>query len=140
MTSKITLPIAIVIAGALVAAAILFRRPEPPPARTASSPAPTANQSVVQAQAAAALAKLHDRLVHECWDPSVKADPGGPKTVRLTLDVTFGPDGVPLARGINEQRDAHRSDVTSCVSQHPVELKVDPPGQTVRVELPLTLP
>jgi hypothetical protein len=56
------------------------------------------------------------------------------------LDITFGADGNEITRGINEVRGMSRPGVAQCVMGALGAVKILPPGATVYVEVPLTLP
>jgi hypothetical protein len=115
----------------------------PAPSGTAAAPAastvaPPERADVARA-AAAALATHRARLVSTCWAPSL-AKAKDPPEVRLMLNVTFGPDGKQLARGISETRGALRADVTACVQRELPALEIAPPGVQVETEIPLAFP
>jgi hypothetical protein len=136
---------AIVIAGALIAMGLYFglrsRDGATPPA--SSKPAATSSAAPAHVSterfAAAALEYHRPELVKRCWDSNRPAH-GAPSQAKMTIDLTFGPDGSQVARGFREERGATRPEVTACVQRTLPPLRVPPPGGSVRVELPLTLP
>ena len=136
---------AIVIAGALIGVGLYFglrsRDGATPPA--SSKPAATSSAAPAHVSterfAAAALEYHRPELVKRCWDPHPPV-PGAPSQAKMTIDLTFGPDGSQVARGFREERGATRPEVTACVQRTLPPLRVPPPGGSVRVELPLTLP
>lgn len=160
---SLALPVAIVMGSAMIGIALYFglrdglasRATAPAPAvqapvaappavpAPAATPAPPAPQGEpvpdrVYRQAQAALDVLRPGIVKTCWTPPAA---GEPAAILLTYDVTFGADGGILALGISEQREAFRTSVAECVRRQPrPELRVDPPGQSVRVILGLPMP
>lgn len=93
-----------------------------------------------EADAREALARnKEDVLVPKCWAPSLKASPDPPR-VELKLSLSFGPDGAEIGRGLHETRGAARGDVTACVQNQPMTLRISPPGVPVNLLLPLEFP
>jgi hypothetical protein len=134
---------AIVIAGALIGMGLYFglrsRDRATPPARSTASPSPPAAPRLNTEGFAAAAVEYHRaELVKRCWEPQRAGGQSNP--ARMTLDITFGPDGTQLARGVLEERGAAPPEMTSCVQRILPPLQVPPPGASVRVALPLTLP
>jgi len=97
---------------------------------------PPANRAYRQAQAA--LDAQRPELVKTCWTPPAADEPAA---ILLTYDITFAADGTILSLGISEEREAYRSSVAQCVRSQPRPvLPVDPPGESVRVVLGLSMP
>ena len=129
---------AIVIAGALIGVGLYFglrsRNGSVAPPR-----APTATSNAERFTAA--LLELHrPELVKRCWEPTRGAAAAEQSPARMTIDVTFGPDGTQRARGFLEERGASRPEVTACVQRTLPLLRIPAQGVSVRVELSLTLP
>ncbi len=166
MANDRSIPLAILGAGLLIGGGLYFGlassaespAPAPQPTQAAASgtplppaplpPQPTsiptaAGNGAADAKAAAekALEALKKEvLVDRCWKPAIKANPN-PPTSKHTIDVTFGPDGKQIARGVNDIREQSRNDVSQCLSNTPDALVLAPaPGQNVRAELTLTFP
>ena len=132
---------AIVIAGALIALGLFLglrtrSAPERLPFRAVNPAMARAN---TERLALAQLERYRPELVEKCWKRTIAAV-SEPARARMKLDVTFGPDGAQLARGLLEERGASRSDVTACVQETLPALRISPQGLSVRVELPLALP
>jgi hypothetical protein len=165
---RISTPTAILLGSVIVAAGLFFglrdrsdpQPPAPAPAPSAAalappSPAmpaeavqpvqpaqpagPAADRSAVAKQAEAALAQHRKSLTDQCLAPSLARKPD-PPVVKYVFNVTFDAEGKQIARGVSEDREAARPEVTACVSEKLPTLTVPPPGQTVRVEIPLSLP
>lgn len=159
------LPIAIVIAGAMVSAGLYFglraRGPEVVPqapsspsqsaAATAATqgtapeapapppPAPRPDEKKVARDAIAALEAQRAALGKACWEPFAREKPSPPH-IDYVVDVTFDLAGKQVMRGLSEDRKTARADVTACVSGRLAPLQVPPPGAVVRVEIPFRLP
>jgi hypothetical protein len=109
------------------------------PAEPAQPLGPAADRSAVAKQAEAAVAQHRKSLTDQCLAPSLARKPD-PPVVKYVFNVTFDAEGKQIARGVSEDREAARPEVTACVSEKLPTLTVPPPGQTVRVEIPLSLP
>lgn len=142
--------VAAILAGsALIAAALYFglraravephAAAEPTPAPREQPADPTALAARAQANAARALDAIRPRLLAECWAPS-RAAAADPPRVRYLLDVTFDAGGKQIALGVVEERGLARADVAKCLRRQPLDLRIDPPGSSVRVQLALELP
>lgn len=111
------------------------RREAPPP-----GPAPAAaSRADVAQQAAQALEAQRKRLVERCWKPSAARSPQ-PPTVRYVFNFTFDAEGRQAARGLSEDRETSRPDVTSCLNGALEALVIPAPGAPVQVEVPFSLP
>jgi hypothetical protein len=157
-------PSAILLAGAMIAAAVFFglRGREPPPGAPpvpprSSSPEPVASavsqgstaqvppppavadHAVVAEAAARELERHRAEVVRRCVAPALAQRPEPPH-VKLTFDVTFDAQGRQIARGVTEDRATARPGVTACATDLVPELRVPPPGAAVLVELRWTLP
>jgi hypothetical protein len=98
-----------------------------------STAAPLDSSAV--ASAAKAQLELHrTMLMNKCWG---QADGG---VWRVTFNFTFDGAGRQLARGLAEDRASTRHDVTGCVNEALPEIRVSPPGATVAVQVPWSLP
>lgn len=111
----------------------------PPPLIAAAPPQPATPSAVVEQQAAAALSSHHDRLVKVCLQPSLQKNPT-PPAARFRLNIMFDAEGRQIARGISEERDASRPDVTRCVLAELPPLSIPPPGWKASVVTALSLP
>lgn len=111
------------------------------PRQTPTVPTPrTAPDTLrVLREASASLDGHKKALTEKCLAPSLAKKPDPPR-VKYSFNITFDATGVPIARGVIEDRATARSDVLTCVSDNFPNLRVSPPGQTVRVDVPLELP
>jgi hypothetical protein len=135
-------PVAIVVGSTIVAAGLFFglRGREPVaavPVALAPAPAPapapvSATPELVASQAKEAVAYHHGLLRERCPVPAGA-------TGRVTLDVTFDPEGVQRARGMIDDQN-NPPGFATCVNDSLPDLRVRPPGATTRVELELRLP
>lgn len=145
---------AIVLAGCIIALGIYFglrgrEAPTPPvnqplpavPARgpTVLAAKPIVDQARVFREASAALDRHKKTLTEKCLAPALAQKPEPPR-VKYSFNLTFDASGMVIARGIIEDHATARPDVATCVGDNFPELKVTPPGQTVRVDVPLELP
>lgn len=96
-------------------------------------------QARVDKEAAEGLAALHAELVSRCWAPSVAKDP---KPERLTVRVRFLFDasGAAIRHGVADAEPPSRKDVTGCLRDAKLDVRVEPPGVVVGTELALALP
>lgn len=78
-------------------------------------------------------------LIAKCLAPSLATKPE-PKNVKLTLNFTFDTHGKVISRGISEDRQTSRPDVTQCVTRTLPEISISPQGNNIYVEVPLELP
>lgn len=119
--------------------------PPPPSASQATLPpgppaVPDPVRDAVTRLAAEALAAAKPALVERCWAPLVAAAPE-PSSATFDLDVTFdGRSGRLIASGISEVRGASRADVAQCLRGAPLDLRIEPQGLNVGVQVRLTLP
>ncbi len=121
---------------------------QPVDAPTATVPRQTSVASTARAasdivrvlrEASASLDGHKKALTEKCLAPSLAKKPDPPH-VKYSFDITFDATGAPIARGVIEDRATARSEVLTCVSDNFPDLRVSPPGQTVRVDVPLELP
>lgn len=164
---SLRIPVAIVIAGALVGLGVYFglrnqrasatagaaitavassvgaAAPTPVVATTAAPisppPAPPVSRDAVAAAVAKALDAMRADLLAKCWEPHVRAHPGA-KPFKIRVNVSLGPDGKQVARGISEDRRNDRSNVGMCLTQSMPAIEIAPPGGPVFVEVPFSLP
>jgi hypothetical protein len=115
----------------------LARPPEP--AAPPPAPSPGASREVVAQQAGKALDAQRAILVKRCWEPAVAKTPE-PKTIRYVLNLSFDAAGRQIGRGIIEDRETARIDVTRCVGENLPPLEVPAPGAVISVEVPFSLP
>lgn len=104
-----------------------------------SAPRTAPDVSRVLREAVASLDGHKKALTEKCLAPSLAKKPDPPR-VKYSFDITFDATGVPIARGVIEDRATARFEVLTCVSDNFPDLRVSPPGQTVRVDVPLELP
>jgi hypothetical protein len=110
--------------------------------REPERPAPLAarvDRSEIQRQVEAALATHKKRLVEKCLAPSLAKKPQ-PATVIYSFNYTFDANGKQIARGLIEDRETSRADVTRCVNENLPPIEVSPTGQSVPVDVALVLP
>jgi hypothetical protein len=158
MDKQLSTSSAILVGSAMIAAAVYFglrhglaargaedRSPLPaalrPPSTGGPAPAPrpTASRSEVARQVAGALDAHRAALAERCWRPSFQRDPA-PPVVKYVFNFTFDADGRQVARGVAEDRETARPDVTSCITTALPPLVIPPPGASMYVEVPFALP
>ncbi|WP_437708226.1 hypothetical protein WMF45_29600 [Sorangium sp. So ce448] len=109
------------------------------PARPVQAPAPSVARDEVAMQAARALEAHRPALIERCYKPAIAAQPA-PRGVKYVFNLTFDAQGRQLARGIIEDREASRPEVTACLVDALPSVAVAPPGANVRVDVPFSLP
>lgn len=90
-------------------------------------------------EAVAVLAQYKKALTDKCLAPALAKKPD-PPLVRFRFNITFNAEGKPIARGIRDDRETARPEVTNCVNENFPQIIVTPPGQSVLVDVPLELP
>lgn len=111
-----------------------------PEVRTEPAPPPRPVDGAAATKEAAAIIQKHKKMFTEkCLAPSLATKPE-PKNVKLTLNFTFDTNGKVISRGISEDRQTSRPDVTQCVNRTLPEILISPQGNNVYVEVPLELP
>ncbi len=110
----------------------------PEPERPAPAAAP-ADRSQVQRQVEAALAQHKKMLADRCLAPSLAKKPE-PRAVKYSLNYTFDASGKQIARGMTDNRENGRPEVTQCVLENLPMIEVSPPGQSTPLEVTLELP
>lgn len=166
---SLLVPASIVVAGGLVGAGAflglyLGRTPplvasSAPPARVEIAPLATvtedpssaaalrtpppgvslALQARVDKEAAAGLEALRSELVSRCWAPSAAKDPK-PERMTVRVRVLFDASGAATRHGVADADAPSRRDVTDCVREAKLDLRVTAPGMVVGTELALALP
>jgi hypothetical protein len=138
-------PEATVVAGASTGAAPTSANaplplgPGPAPTLTAGPTQPAAaapsavDRKAVAAQLKAALDQHKKMIVEQCVAPSMAKKPT-PDHVNLTFNFSVDASGKQSARGVSEDRETSRSDVTQCVQAKLPALSIPPPGAIVFVE------
>ncbi|AUX34741.1 MULTISPECIES: hypothetical protein [Sorangium] len=101
--------------------------------------APAVPREEVERQAARALDARRPALVERCYKPAIAARPA-PREVKYVFNLTFDAQGRQIARGIIEDRETSRPDVTACLVAALPPIAVEPPGASVRVDVPFSLP
>ena len=111
-----------------------------------ASPAPIAMQSAgpispdaLQRHVRAGLDAQRAELVGTCWGPSVRRN-REPASVKYRFNFSFDAQGRQIARGISENREAVRPDVTQCILEHLEAIQIPPVGRNTRVEADFELP
>lgn len=151
-TQQLALPIAVVVAGIIVAAAVMFSRPSPlpvltPPA-TGPIPPPAAPPTVIDTPAVRARAAENARLaleahrpefVQTCWNPSA-AQRAEPRQIPLVFNLSFTAQGELNGLGIHEDHERNRADVGNCLRTLVIALKIAAPGVPLTLDVPMTLP
>jgi hypothetical protein len=132
----LSLPVAIVAAGALIAVAVYFGLRDqstpaarPPPAATPTAPSPSAPppppppppdpgaREKVAEQLAASFAELRPKLLASCWTP-IADTLEEPRMWKATYVFSFDHNGNQVSRGVMIDRGSARADIGSCVQQH----------------------
>lgn len=109
----------------------------PLPVPTAK-PVPSVDKQRVIREATAMLDQHKKSLAEKCLAPSLAKKPD-PPNVKYLFNLTFDAAGKIVARGVVEDRATSRPEVLTCVSDNFPAFGVTPPGQTVRVDVPLEL-
>jgi hypothetical protein len=144
-------PGAILIAGALIAAAVFFglRARDAAPAAPSAPAAPGAPVGLAPAQPPPAAAPdvktvLADTLkaleVHRAAIVDKCLKPNGAERSKFSFNITFDASGKQIARGFIEDRETARPGVGPCVTDSVPALTVPPPGAVVRVDGEWALP
>ncbi|MGK4003405.1 hypothetical protein WMF31_12320 [Sorangium sp. So ce1036] len=60
--------------------------------------------------------------------------------MKYVFNFTFDARGRQLARGLIEDRETSRPEVTACLAAALPPIAIPPPGATVRVDVPFSLP
>lgn len=157
----------ILLAGAMIAGALYLGlrarepapapAPPPPAASTAPTgpgapalaappttiPAPAATPAEDRAAAVEAATKAMEQhraaVVEKCLKPALAKNPD-PPGVKLTFNITFGPDGKQVMRGVREDRKSFHEGVSTCAMDTIPELRIPAQGTSVYVEIPWVLP
>ncbi|WP_437964353.1 hypothetical protein WMF04_32155 [Sorangium sp. So ce260] len=101
--------------------------------------APSVPREEVARQAARALDAHRPALVERCYRPAVAAQPA-PREVKYVFNLTFDAQGRQIARGVIEDRETSRPEVTTCLLAALPPVAVAPTGSSVRVDVPFSLP
>ncbi|WP_437670017.1 hypothetical protein [Sorangium sp. So ce131] len=115
------------------------------PARSATpapdaTPAPSAApRDEVARRAVEALEAHRAALTQRCYTPAMAAQPDRP-VVKYIFNITFDAQGRQIARGVIEDRETARPEVTACLATALPPLSIPPPGARVRVDVPFSLP
>jgi hypothetical protein len=145
------IPAAILVAGVLIGAGLYLglrhgasSSSSPPPGPAPVTPvvpprSPGELQVRVTEQVRQALEQKRSTFVERCWSPSAQKSPE-PASARYSFNITVDAQGKEIARGISEDRAAFRADVGQCLRGLGDKVAVSPPGATVQVTVPLTLP
>jgi len=118
----------------------------PGPIQTATSQtatsqplAPTAtattavDKKAIAAELKTALDQHKKMIVEQCVAPSLAKKPT-PDHVNLSFNISVDANGKQVARGVSEDRETSRADVTQCVQSRLPALSIAPPGAAVFVE------
>ncbi|WP_437685987.1 hypothetical protein [Sorangium sp. So ce176] len=113
-----------------------------PPVQRAGATAPGVSRDEIARQAARALDAHRPALVERCYRPAASAPPAQPepRAVRYVFNITFDAQGRQIARGIIEDRETARPEVTACLVGALPPVEIAPPGANVRVDVPFSLP
>lgn len=103
------------------------------PVTAPATPASTVDMKTVNAQLKTALDQHKKKMVDDCLAPSLAKKPT-PASVNLTFNVSFDATGKQVGRGISEDRETSRPDVTQCVQTKLPALSIPAPGASVYVE------
>ncbi|AUX45071.1 hypothetical protein SOCE26_065520 [Sorangium cellulosum] len=107
--------------------------PSATPARSATP------RDEVARRAAEALEAHRAALMQRCYTPAIAAQPERP-VVKYVFNITFDAQGRQVARGVIEDRETARPEVTACLGTALPPLSIPPPGARVRVDVPFSLP
>jgi len=115
--------------------------PAPPPkeAPPAPPPVPSTPRDDIVRQASKALEAQRPQLVERCWKPAL-AKQAQPATAKFVFNYTFDAQGQQIGRGVAEDRATARPDLTACILGMLQPLSIQPPGASILVDVPLTLP
>jgi hypothetical protein len=142
-SQRFAVPVAIVVAGALVGIGMFFglrANGAHSPSETPAVPAvPVPAQDVLLQQAKDALDAQRAMLTEKCWVPAIKDQPD-PHEIGYVFDFTFDAQGRQIMRGTIENRATARPAVTSCVADALLPIVIPAPGASVRIEVPFRLP
>ena len=86
-----------------------------------------------------ALETVRAEMVRRCWTPPATKPPEPPR-IPLVFNLSFSPQDQMTAFGISEDRAANRPAVAVCLRALELHLSIPAPGNTLLVEVPLTLP
>ncbi|WP_437827192.1 hypothetical protein [Sorangium sp. So ce1153] len=167
MSTQLSTPTAILLGSAMIAAAVYLglrhgpaavapdaRAGAAPPieagpgasaatAERAGAPAPQSAKAVprdeVARQAALALDAHRPALVDRCYKPAIAAKPE-PRAVKYVFNITFDAGGRQIARGLIEDQETARPEVTACLVAALPPVAIPAPGANVRVDVPFSLP
>jgi hypothetical protein len=91
-------------------------------------------------QEARAQLEVHrEAILSSCWPAS--GLPGGRKSAKLTLNVTFDAQGREIARGIVDDRKAPAGPFARCLQNLPqTKLSIEPPGANVAISMAVAYP
>ncbi|WP_438022797.1 hypothetical protein [Sorangium sp. So ce233] len=101
--------------------------------------APRVPRDEIARQAARALDAHRPALVERCYKPAIAAQPE-PRAVKYVFNITFDAQGRQIARGLIEDRETARPEVTACLVGALPPVEIAPPGVNVRVDVPFSLP
>lgn len=164
------LPASIVLGGSVIAAGVYFGLSARPPSNFATTsstvsnlaestasattataspalaaiPAATGVSPVIAAAADAAarealVAEKAKTFVPKCWKPALEKTPR-PDFVKFKLNIAFDAQGKEIGRALVEDRNAPRPDVSRCIAEQTLGLRIPPPGVPVNVLIPLEFP
>lgn len=126
--------------GLETTAKITTSTPVASPVDRTPPPASSASMADVTARVTKEVEKQRPLLLEKCWRPSV-AKAAEPKRWKATLQFGFGPTGNQVARGIMEDRQFVRTDVTQCVTDNLLAIDAGPAAAGAQnVLVPIELP
>lgn len=138
---------AILLGSVIIAAALYLGRQAPTPTPTvevAPAPTPTVEAASVPTPTPANLYEVvgmqaREVLQYQMTELRRRCPTRPGEQYGFTLDVTFDAQGNEVVHGITE-RPGNAPGMGACVSAAVAPLRVPPPGVTIMVEVPLTLP
>jgi hypothetical protein len=166
---SLSTPVAVLVGSVIIALAVVFgplirgapndraqpatsapittpAEPSPPPKAEPISPgrapppaAAPPSKEAVAAEVAKGLDSYRKELLDRCWKPAVAKQPD-PPTLELGFNFTFDADGRQMGRGVREDRKTARPEIRECIDDVVKQLTISPPGTSVAVEVPFTLP
>ena len=94
------------------------------------------NDSGSSKAALVSLQHIKPAIVQKCWAPSASRGIRGV----YTYSFTFDPTGRAVSRAIDGPPSKEENEVLDCLREQPLQISIPPPGASLSVTIPLTLP